>query len=366
MKFEINKDTFLDKLNLASRFTSDKITASTTLQGIYLKGDKETIHIYATNLNMYYHAKLKVSHDEAFDAVLEPRKIIEFLQFLQAGNVTFEIKDKQVTISQGRTKGNFPLFILEEFPTPPVMGDEPQELEADFLTKKLPLVLFNASSDEARPVLTGINFIVSDEEFLMVSTDGFRLSLVKDQRKGSISSMIIPADFLSEVMRNMKDEKKVNFSYSETEKIVCFQVKDDSFYSRLIEGAFPPYERVIPPETHTTITVEKDELLRNVKLISVFARDFSNVVVASFKDGELSMRPKKEGNSENQTVQEVEMKGEAQTVAFNFKYLLDFLNHVATKTLTIDIVRSDAPVVFRIKNDPSFMHIIMPVRIQEE
>ena len=266
MKFEINKDILLDKLNLASRFTSDKITASTTLQGIYIKGDKQTIHIYATNLNMYFHSKLNISHDESFEAVIEPRKIIEFINFLQAGKATVEMKDKQVTISQGKTKGNFPLFVLEEFPTPPIM-EQPDELEAEFLTKKLPLVLFNASSDEARPVLTGINFVVSDEEFLMVSTDGFRLSLVKNQRKGSISSMIIPADFLSEVLKNVKDEKTVKFAYSEAEKIVSFQVRDDAFYSRLIEGDFPPYERVIPPETHTTITVEKEELMRNVKLI---------------------------------------------------------------------------------------------------
>jgi DNA polymerase-3 subunit beta len=355
----------LDKLNLASRFTSDKLATSVALQGIYLQGEKDALHLYSTNLNLYYHTSIKTNISESFKLVIEPRKIIEFLQFLRPGNVIVDIKDKQISISQDKTKGNFAAIASDDFPIPPTLTEAPEKLESSFLTKNLPLVLFTASSDDSRPVLTGINFVASDEELLLVATDGFRLSVVKEKRKGVIPSMIIPADFLQEVLRNIKEEKEVLFSFSAEEKIVCFQLHEDSFYSRLIEGEFPPYERVIPAETKTTVKLEKDEFLRNIKLISVFARDFSNVVVSSFSPGELIMRPKKEGNEENKSVQEIDLTGDPQHVAFNFKYLLDFLNHISAKNITIEMLRSDAPVVFKIDNNPSFFHIIMPVRIQE-
>lgn len=365
MIFEINKDTLLEKINLASRFTSDKLGTSIALQGIYFQGEKDSLHLYSTNLNVYYHTKISTNITSDFKLVVEPRKIIEFLQFLRPGKVQIEIKEKQIIISQEKTKGNFPIITADEFPTPPTLSVEPEKIDATFITKNLPLILFTASGDDARPVLTGINFVSNDEDLVVVATDGFRLSLVKEKRKSSIPSMIIPADFLQEVLRNIKEEKEVLFSFSAEEKIVCFQLHEDTFYSRLIEGDFPPYERVIPAETKTTVKLDKDEFMRNIKLISVFARDFSNVVVCKFGKGELIMRPKKEGNEENTAVQEIELTGDEQQVAFNFKYLIDFLNHVSTKMITVEMLRSDAPVMFKTENNPSFFHIIMPVRIQE-
>ena len=77
------------------------------------------------------------------------------------------------------------------------------------------------------------------------------------------------------------------------------------------------------------------------------------------------MRPKKEASEENMAEQEVEMEGDEQQVAMNYKFLLDFLNHTDSKKITIEILRSDAPLVLRTDNNPQFLHIIMPVRIQE-
>lgn len=365
MIIEFEKDIFLEKLTLASRFTSDRLTTASALQGVLFIGDSEKISLFATNLNTYYSTTIPVPVSEEFRLILEPRKIIEFLQFLPPGLIKLDIKDKQLTISQQKTKGNFPTLVSEDFPLPPDISQEEQKFDAQFFIKNIPRVLFSASSDDARPVLTGINFVASEEELLLVSTDGFRLSLMKEKRKGNISSMIIPADFLTEVLRNMKEVQEVFFAYSATEKIVYFKVAEDTFFSRLIEGEFPPFERVIPSEVKTTVKVEKAELLRNVKLIAVFARDFSNVIVCEFKQGEILIRPKKEGNEENNAVQEASVEGEDQKVAFNFKYLIDFLNNIDSKMITIEILRSDAPIAFKIEENPSFVHIIMPVRIQE-
>lgn len=365
MKLTLERDVLLQKIQIASRFVSDKLNASSALQGIFIKAVPEKILLYATNLNMYYHTSISVAVPEEFQSIIEPKKIIEFMQLLQPGSIDLIFEENQLTISQGKTKGVFPVIISEEFPLPPDLLEERQPLSSKFLLDNLPFILFTASSDDARPVLTGINFVVSDEELLIVSTDGFRLSLLKEKSKGTFSSMIIPAEFLRELIRNIDVKTEVTFVHSKKENIVLFCANADYYYTRLIDGEFPPFEKVIPAEKTTTVQLKKEDLLRNTKLISIFARDYSNVIVYEFNKDGLVLRPKKEANKENTTSQDTQHDGENHSVAFNYRYVLDFLNHTKASDIVIEILRGDAPVVFKEKDNQNFMHIIMPVRIQE-
>ncbi len=362
---KFDRDSILNTINTASKFTSNKINISDALQGVYFLFNENKVDIYATNLTTFYHSYLNIdSSIKNKGVIIDPRKIIEFLQLLQPGVVTVELKEKQFVITQDKTKGVFPIILSEEFPFPPRLEEKPQEMKKTFLTDNLPFILFTASTDDARPVLTGINFVATDEELAIVSTDGFRLSLVKEKRKGVISSMIIPAEFLQEVLKAIKTAKKISFTHSSKEKIIAFNIDDEEFYSRLIDGEFPPYERVIPGDFKTKITLNHEEFLRNTKLISIFARDYSNVILYEFKKNGLTLKPKEEGGRENETTQDIVFEGEPQKVAFNYKYVVDFLNHINAKEIIIEILRADAPVVFKAKGNETFIHIIMPVRIQ--
>ncbi len=365
MTINVQKELLLEKLNLVSRFTSNRLASSTALQGVLVKTDDTQIHLYSTNLSTYFHTSFPYTEKEPIQIIIEPKKIIEFLNLLNPGEVVLEIKEKQITLTQNKTKGSFPVMNAEEFPFPPSVADNEQKMPSKFFLDNLPLLLFTSSSDETRPVLTGINFVNAEGELLMVATDGFRLSLIKQKTMGEIPSMIIPADFLQEVLKSIKDIKEIGFSFSREEKIVKFTVARDEYYSRLIEGDFPPFERVVITESKTKITVDKSELQRSVKLISIFARDFSNVIICEFTKTGLSIRPKKEANEENTAFQEISFEGEDQKVAFNYKFLLDLLNHIEDKSITIEILRPDAPVAFKLQKNPNFLHIIMPVRIQE-
>lgn len=364
MKFTINREVFLEKLTLASHFTSTKLTSSLTLQGVLLKGIKNILHFYSSNLSSYLHTSLKVDLEKETEIVIEPKKLIEYINFLPPGKLEIEVKEKQITIVSGKTKGNFPLIAKEDFPLPPKIEEKEQTIKTDFLLKNLPMVLFSASYDETRPVLTGVNFL-TQETLIIVSTDGFRLSLVKVKKEIDIPSVIIPADFLSEILQFVKEEKEVKFSYLKKEKMIVFSLDNTEFYSRLIEGDFPPFEKVIPTEKRTTVTIDADDFLRNIKLISVFARDFSNIVILQMAKDGIWIKPKTDAGDENNAFQEAELEGEEQKVAFNYKFLLDFLNHSKSKKIIIEVLRPDAPVVFKMGESDHFLHIIMPVRIQE-
>ncbi|OGK21350.1 DNA polymerase III subunit beta [Candidatus Roizmanbacteria bacterium RIFCSPHIGHO2_02_FULL_37_15] len=364
MKAKFKKEIFLDKLSLAARFTSTKLSSLPILQGVYLRVDKEKLHLYASNLNAFFHTSLLGELKSGEDFLTEPKKIIEFLTFLAETEIELEIKNKQLFISAGKTKGNFPLMEAKDFPLPPKIEEKEQKLKTEFLISKLPLVLFSAATDETRPALSGINFLTNDE-LTLVSTDGFRLSLVKVKKEDKLPSVILPADFLREITHFIKEEKEVDFAYSSKEKVIVFKAGETEFYSRLIEGDFPPFEKVIPQEKKTTVTLEKEEFLRNTKLISVFARDLSNVIILDVKKNGVRFMPKATQGEENSAFQDGEVEGEEQKAAFNYKFLLDLLNVVDCKNIIIEILRPDAPVVFKTDKDRDFLHIIMPVRIQE-
>jgi len=365
MKISFKKNDLLDKIEKASLFTSSRLSSSTSLQGVCFKGDTNIIHFYSTDLNYYYHSLLKTENTQKFKFIIEPKKVIEFLSLLPDAKIEIEIKEKAIIISQGKIKGQFPLFSDQEFPFPPEKIEKKQKIKTSFFKNSLPFLLFATSSDETRPVLTGINFVTSEESLQLVATDGFRMSILTVKKDLPFSSMIIPSGFLSNVQRFIGTEEEVEFSYLENEKLLAFFVGDNDIYVRMIEGEYPPFEKVIPVDKKTTVTVSADEFLRSTKLVSVFAREFSNIVIMEVEKDSLKFTPKAGLGEEDVVYQDAKIEGETQKIAFNYKYLIDFLNCASGKKINIELLRSDAPVVFKIDGVDNFFHIIMPVRIQE-
>lgn len=365
MNIVLNKELFLEKLNLSSKFCSSKLSSSLSLQGVLLIGEENKINFYSTNLNYYYHGYMNADFDKGFKIVVEPKKIIEFISLLSTGKIEMEINDKSIIITQGKTKGEFSLFTSDDFPLPSEKSAKKQKIKASLLKNTLPMLFFSASTDEARPVLSGINFVSNGEGTQIVTTDGFRLSLLNLKEQLPFSSMIIPSGFLSEIYKFLEEEDEVSFSFQEDDKMLSFYLGQNIFYTRLIDGEYPPYEKVIPAEKKTTITLDREEFLRSVKLISVFARDFSNIIILEADKDGLILSPKTGQNDSNSTFQEAEVKGDGQKIAFNLRFLIDFLSNIPSKRVIIELLRSDSPAVFKTDKHDGFLHIIMPVRIQE-
>lgn len=362
---KINKDFFLEKINLASKFISLRHSSSNFLQGILLKKEKENLYFYSTNLNFYYKGVLKTEGKEDFSVVIDPKKITEFLSLLPPGEIEVLIKDKSLVISQAKTKGEFPFVLTDDFPFLKKTNIKKQKINLKKIKEIFSLVSFAASTDETRPVLTGVNFDSIDETTNIVATDGFRLSLYSLKENMPFSSIIIPASFLSDVLKLSNEKNEIDFSYDETEKILTFYLDEGEFSTRLIEGEYPPYEKVIPKEKTVEVIVEKDEFLRNIKLISVFARDFSNIIILELGKEAIKIIPKTSLKNDNFSLQEAEIKGEPIKIAFNSKFLIDFLSKANSKKIKIELLRPESPAVFKIENNDDFLHIIMPVRIQE-
>ena len=365
MNILIDKDTFHNAVSLASRFTINKFTTTTHLQGVLIKAEKKELHIIATDLNLYFHKKIKIKEGGTLRAVVEPRTLIEYLSFLPTGKINVEVKDNQFIVTKDKDKGVFPIIEVADFPMlPKTEKEKGQKISTSFFNKTLPQVLFSASTDDSRPVLTGINFLTQDNDLLMVSTDGFRLSLIKKSKDIEIPEILIPGRFLEEVLKEAKEEKDIAFHYSEDEKTVLFKVGDTNFYTRLIEGEFPAFEKVVPSESKTQVVFNREEFLQKIRRVAVFAREYSNIILVEVKKDGINIRPKTDrGDSGSSATQEADIDGEDQKIAFNFRFLYDFLNNSKAKKINMDILRPDAPIVFREDDKKDFIHIIMPIRI---
>jgi DNA polymerase III subunit beta len=366
MKMILDKEEFLKTVQTAGRFTSQRLSTVQSLQGALFVIENSTLSVYATDLNTHFHAKLKPKTPikEKGRFILDPKKVAEFLALLSAGDVSLEVEDRKVVLKKEKTKGSFIMMGADDFPLPPVLAEKALTLNTEQFKKTLPYVLFSASRDDSRPALTGVNFLSQDGELLMVATDGFRLSLLKEKNTQKIPSMLIPGSFLAEILQGIKSEKSIEFTVSDKEKIVRFVVGDNSYFSRVLEGDFPPFEKVIPAEKKQTITTDREEFVRNVKIASLFAREQSNIVILRAEKGVLEIKPKTDSEGDNGSSQDAVVEGEAIQVAFNAKFLLDFLQNTSGKKTIIELLRSDAPTVFKADNEKNFLHIIMPVRIQ--
>lgn len=365
MRIIVDGEKILEKISLAARFISNRFVTSSSLQGVLIKGGKEKIEIYSTNLNSYFQTAMKYKGRKEFMVVVDPRKIVEFLSLLQPGEIYIDIEEKKIIIGREKTRGTFSLYEVKDFPMPPKAKGKGEKIKTEIF-KKLPLVIFAASQDVSRPVLTAVNFLTHEDETRMVSTDGFRLSLLKTKKENKLPTALVPAETLTEAIRLIGEEEEIEIGYLEEEKMVVFYFGEDTLFTRLIEGEFPPFEKVIPTEKKTTVKLDKEEFLKNIKIISVFAKERSNIIVLEFKKDGLILRPKLEGDEKDTAFQEIEMEGDEQKVAFNFKFILDFLNQAEGERIIIEVLRPDAPVVFRTEKNRDFLHIIMPVRIQEE
>lgn len=364
MKTTLPKDLFLEKLLVASHFISHKL-GSESLQGVLLKTEKTKLHLYSTNLNAFYHTVLDgIKIEEEGEVNADIKRIIEFLSLLEGEKVLLESERAQVRLSQDKTVGTFPVFAGEGFPMPPVTAEVGNKIGKDFFLNNLPLILFSASKDEARPALNGVNFADMGDALGIVTTDGFRLSLLKEKKQEGVPSMLIPSGFMSEVLKYVKKGDDVHLSFLEKEKMVLFTVGGDRFFTRLVDGEFPPFERVIPAEKKSTVTVDKNEFLTKIKLVSIFARDASNIVICEFSKRGLVMRPKVDGGGNNSTQLDTVFEGEEMSVAFNYRFIQEFLNTAPEKKVEIELLRPDAPVVFKIAGRSDYIHIIMPVRLQ--
>jgi len=300
--------------------------------------------------------------------VCVPVKLLsEFVLSLPSDKVTLETKENNLTISCGGFTATIPGVGKDEFPPVPEKKKEASKTKKDIFVKSIGAVLSAAATDEGRPILTGVKIQKKDGDMVLAATDGYRLSVKRsDVGISGLTDIVIPARALSEIVRVSMEEKE-----TDTVEIAVigdgqlgFYLGNTEIYTRAIDGEYPNYEKIIPKTTTTKAVLDHEVFLRAVKSAAIFARDNANIIKLHFEKDEVVISANTPQVGENTVTVSTKIEGEDQDIAFNSRFLLEFLGSIDEEKIVFEMTGSLNPGVFKIEGDDSFFHIIMPVRVQ--
>jgi DNA polymerase-3 subunit beta len=301
---------------------------------------------------------------------------------LNSGNINLEAKEEHLKIEAPGFSAKVSGMNTSDFPAIPYSLDTKMAVSfpGNKFVESLSQVVFAASVDETRPILTGVLFLFGAGILTLVATDGYRLSQKKlklenlSKEISSVGNIILPKTVLSEALRLFSGQDTIGFGYKKSDNQVLFGNGDLVLSSRVLEGDFPDFEKIIPKSENLKVLVDKEEFLRAVKLASVFARDSANIVKLVFSEDTLtisaesqnagSQKTKVEAKVESASAKASAAKGDLMEIAFNYRFLEEFLHSVAGDDVEIKLSDPNAPGVFTDPTDSNFLHLIMPVKIQ--
>ncbi|MBI4097149.1 MAG: DNA polymerase III subunit beta [Candidatus Levybacteria bacterium] len=360
------------KLAFASHAISSRSQLPILLHFL-LEASKDTLKISSTDLEIGIQTFLPAKVSDEGSTTVPARTFTELINSLSQGDVILKMQDAALEVSTKKVKSLFQTIAKDEFPK---LYEEKGEVLALLSTKELHVdfasVIFAASVDTARPALSGVLLRQEEEGFLLVATDGYRLSLKHsatklktDNNGGGGVSMIVPARAFREIISAKDEGETIAVFVSKEKNQILFQIGQTELVGRLIEAEFPSFEKIIPNDFSLTTTFDREELLKAVKICSIFARDSANIIKLSIRKDSIIVSSQTPSLGENTVEVEAKMIGEENEIAFNARYLLDVLSHLEPEELTFEMSGPLNPGVFRIKDDTSFLHLIMPIRIQQ-
>ncbi len=376
MKVTVLQENLSHGLGIVSRAVSPRSTLP-VLANILVASDEGRLRLSATNLELGITAWIPAKVEDEGSTTIPSRTFSDLVNALPGDQVSLNLDSSTQTmnIRSGASINDIKGIDSDEFPplTVPDMDGAIQLNIVDF-KEMIQQVAFAASTDEARPVLMGVLMTVTDDQVVMASADGFRLSVRKATLSAPVEepiSAIIPARALSELSRIAGDgTDSISMVVPKGRGQVIFRVKDAELVSQLIEGSFPDYEQIIPRSHKSRTLVSTTSLLKACKQAEIFARDGTNVARLEIKAAENDMEPSEveisaqsEETGSNETIVEATVDGIGLLIAFNVKFLREVLEIIKTPNVAIETSAPNAPGVIRPVGDDDFTHVIMPMHL---
>jgi DNA polymerase-3 subunit beta len=349
------------------------------LSNVLVSAAKGKLEILSTNLETATKATTPCQAETEGKITLPGRPLFEFVSQLPEGEVVFEKLGEEVVVSTKRYSARFATQSTEDFPAIPKIekGHSVFVGPQEFMSA-VSKIAFCAAVDEGRPVLTGVLCEFGKNNLSMVATDGYRLGFQKvgiDFNKDNTFKIVVPAKSIIEVAKIVSEQaeslgaKGVELVIAESLNQINFKAGGVEYTSRLIEGAFPNWQKLIPTSFASKAKVNKEEFIKIVRVASIFARDSGNIVRFKFEPtgsggGSLSVYAAHSQIGSNEAQTEIELSGKGGEIAFNFRYLLEMLSSVDSEDVEFEMIESLNPGKLTIPGDHDYFHIIMPVRLQ--
>ncbi len=359
MKVSVLQENLAHGLSIVSRAVSTRSTLP-VLSNVLIATDEGRLRLSATNLELGITCWIGAKIQEEGSTTVPARTFTELVGTLTEKQVdmSLNVRTQTLNVHCGSSNTDLKCIDAQEFPPMPVPDLEGslQINVADF-KEMIQQVAFAASTDEARPILTGVQISAQGNQITLSAADGFRLSIRRAELSSPVNrpiSAVIPARALVELARISADgEQVINMVMPPGRGQVIFRTKDTELVSQLIEGAFPDLEQLIPQRYNTRVVLSTSAFLKACKQAEIFAREGSHIARVNIIAGE-PMQPGKveiTGQSEetgyNQTVVDATVEGKPQLIAFNVRFLREVLDVIKTPNVALETTAETSPGVIR-------------------
>jgi len=347
-----------------------------TLLNFLIEAKEGRLIISATDLEIGIIVDIPAKTEKEGATTVPAKTFVELIGAISLGKINIETTQEGLVLTGEKEKTVFQTTPADEFPKLyEDKGKQIMVLRKETMGKDFSRVVFAASPDSERPALSGVLIKEEDDGFLLVATDGYRLSLkkhaLKNVQKAKTEepiSILVPARVIKELVQMEKDTDGggVTVHVSAEKNQIIFSQGDTILIGRLIEVEFPNYEKIIPTDFSTKTVFQKEDLQKAIKAGYVFARQTAGIVKVSIKKDKIIVSANAPSVGKNTIEIEAKTTGEENDIAFNARYLLDFLSNATSETISFEMTGPLNPGVLREEDDPSFLHLIMPIRVQDE
>lgn len=369
MKISIQQPDLLPAVQSVARSCGIRSTLP-VLANILLSAKENSLTLSATNLEVGVVKQIPAQVDDAGEVTIPSRAFLDIISSLPSGEIRLESSRDQIKIITPQFNATLNGIPGSEFPSIPLSGDDTISVDGELVSEVLPEISFAAATDEGRPILTGILTQIHGGKLELVATDGFRLShktapLKQADHQGF--KALVPKRTFEEVVRLIGEEKKadkIELSTSENKNQLIFKVNHTYLSSRLIEGQYPSWERIIPTSFQMNILVNRMSLVKAIKLASVFAKDNANILKVETRDNQLIITSEAKELGSQETSVECETKGEHLSIAFNGKYLVDALSACPGEIVRFNLSGTLSPTLIKPQDEAEGLeYVVMPVRL---
>ena len=364
MNIIINTEEFVNHLSKVVGVVDRKQTMP-ILGHVLISGSSGEITITATDLEVQISSKFKANISEDFLITLPGRKLFDILRSL--GNTELELSSDDDTILLKTAKSKFSLQQLpsNEFPLfDNTQGDQSFSIKQQTLSDIFNKTQFAMAQQDVRFYLNGLLLEINPESLNVVGTDGHRLAKTTttlDKKSITKQSCIVPRKAIQELIRSLSDEKECKVSLVDNQ--ASFSFSQVSLTTKLIDGTFPDYNRVIPAETTTNIMLDTKTLKPALQRVSILANEKFRGVRIDIDNNKIiisSENPEQEQAVEDIDIDDTNVK---LSIGFNVSYLIDAVNACSGELVTLGVNDENTSALITDPSDPNTKYVVMPMRL---
>jgi DNA polymerase-3 subunit beta len=346
------------------------------LANILMATDDNRLRLSATNLEIGITCWVPAQISEEGSATIPARLLADFVSGLPQGAVEMNLPAGGYTLSvkSNRNAANIKGMDAGEFPTiPSADSDEPPVLlDAATLKEMIGQVAFAAATDEARPIFTGVLAQVAEDKITFAAADSYRLAVRSTTLAANghpLGDILIPARTLTELARILPAEGTVQMIITPNRSQVLFHSEGMDLISRLIDGAFPAYQRIMPQSYETRAVLDTGEFRAAAKSVALFAKDSNNIVSVTIEPGKAGsaepgtamLQATAEELGDNTSVVNAAVDGKGLRIMFNVRYLTDVLAVIDTPEVALELESPQKPGVVKPVGATDYTYVIMPM-----